>query len=123
MTRHNRQALQNFPDELGRFKTIHTDLVGPLEESDGWRYILTIRDRGTGFLVSVPLPDKTALSVVEAFTHHYIAKFGVPQTIISDNGGEFIAHAFGDFCERLGIHHKTTTAYHPQAQGAIERIH
>ena len=123
VSRHNRQALQNFPDDPGRFKVIHADLVGPLEESVGWRYILTIRDRGTGFLISAPLPDKTATSVVDAFSLHYIAKFGVPQIIISDNGGEFIAHAFGDFCERLGIHHKTSTAYHPQAQGAIERIH
>ena len=123
VTRHNRQALQNYPSDPGRFKTIHADLVGPLQESDGSRYILTIRDRGTGFLVSAPLPDKTAASVVTAFSHHYVAKFGVPQVIITDNGGEFIAHVFGELCEQLGVCHKTTTAYNPQAQGAIERVH
>ena len=123
VTRHNRQALQNYPNNPGRLKVIHTDLVGPLQSSDDFRYILTIRDRGTGFLVSAAIPDKTASSVVQAFTNHFIAKFGVPQTIISDNGKEFIAHAFEDLCEKLGIVHKTTTAYNPKCQGAIERIH
>lgn len=123
VTRHNRQALQNYPNNPGRFKIVHTDLVGPLQSSDNFRYILTIRDRGTGFIVSAAISDKTASSVVQAFTNHYIAKFGVPQTIVSDNGGEYISHVFGDLCDRLGIIHKTTTAYNPKCQGAIERIH
>ena len=82
-----------------------------------------MRDRGTGFIISAPLANKMSHTVVQAFKHHYIGKFGVPQIIISDNWSEFIAHLFQEMCENFGIHHKTTTAYNPKAQGAIERVH
>ena len=123
VSRHNRQALHNFPGNYGRFNTVHLDLVGPLPPSDGYRYILTMRDRGTGLLVAAPLPDKTSSAMAEAFVSHFLGHYGVPATVISDNGREFVSQLFEELCCTLGIRHKTTTAYHPQSNGALERIH
>ena len=123
ITRHNRQRLQNYPGNPARLHSIHIDLVGPLEESDGCRYILTARDRGSGLISTAAIPDKTSKSVIEALTEHYISHYGVPAVVISDNGREFTSNEFGDFCKTVGIHHKRTTAYHPQSNGHIERIH
>ena len=123
ITRHNRQSLSNFPSEPGRLNILHIDLVGPLPNIQRFAYIVTIRDRNTGFLVTAPIPNKTSEIVIEAIEVHFISKFGIPETIITDQGREFVSHKFSAFCERLGIWHKTTTAYHPQAQGKIERMH
>ena len=123
ISRHNRQRLVNYPQNYSRFHTIHVDLVGPLDDSEGFRFILTMRDRGTGYLITAPLTDKSAMTVTDALSHHLIGKFGVPVEIISDNGREFVSHVFKDFCRSMGIIHKTITAYHPQAQGIIERVH
>jgi hypothetical protein len=82
-----------------------------------------MRDRNTGFLVTAPLQSKTSEAVIGAIEVNFISKFGIPEVIITDQGREFISHMFFAFCKNLGILHRSTTAYHPQANGKIERIH
>ena len=123
ITRHNRQSLSNFPSEPGRLNILHIDLVGPLPNTHRYAYIITMRDRNTGFLVTAPLQSKTSESVIGAIEVNFISKFGIPEVIITDQGREFISHMFLAFCKHLGISHRNTTAYHPQANGKIERIH
>ena len=123
ITRHNRQNLSNFPSEPGRLNILHVDLVGPLPNTHRFPYVITMRDRNTGFLVTAPLSNKTSELVIEAIEMHFLAKFGIPEAIITDQGGEFISHKFLAFCTNLGIVHRRINAYHPQAQGKIERMH
>ena len=82
-----------------------------------------MKERGTGLLCAAPLPDKSAKSVQTAFLHHYIGYYGVPTTVITDNGREFTAGLFRDFCECHGIQQKFVTACHPAANGIVERVH
>jgi cold shock CspA family protein len=123
ITRHNRQSLSNFPSEPGRLNILHIDLVGPIPNTHRFPYIITMRDRNTGFLVTAPLQNKTSELVIEAIEVNFLAKFGIPEAIITDQGGEFTSHIFFAFCINLGIVHRKVNAYHPQAQGKIERIH
>ena len=124
ISRHSRQKLQFFPSGFRRLSAVHVDLMGPLPvSSDYSKYVLTMRDRETGFLVTSALTDKTASSVVTALKSNFISSFGVPGLIISDNGREFTSNEFETFCTDLGINHKFVTSYHPQANGMIERIH
>ena len=122
ISRHNRASLVNYPGNNERLQVLHLDVV-TLTPSDGNRYVLTMRDRGTGLICAAPLRDKTAESVKNAFLTHYIGHYGVPATVITDNGREFNSALFRDFCTCCGIHQKFITAYHPQANGAIERVH
>ena len=123
VTRHNRQSFSNFPDEPGRLNILHVDLVGPLPSVVGCPYILTMRDRNTGFLITTALEAKTSEKVIAAIEQNCLAKFGVPDTFITDQGREFCSQRFSLFCASLGINHRQTNAYHPQANGFIERIH
>ena len=123
ITRHMRQQLQNFPPNYERLSTFHIDLVGPLPVSEDFKYVLTMRDRGTGYSLATPLRDKTALSVTEGIRQHLIGTMGIPRTLISDNGGEFVGALFQDFCDDFGIQHRFTTPYHPQCNGLVERLH
>ena len=51
VTKHNRQALENFPDNPKRLSIVHIDVVGPLHpEVQEFKYLLTMRDRNTGFI-------------------------------------------------------------------------
>ena len=124
ISRHTRQKLQFFPTDFRRLATIHVDLMGPLPVSDDYtKYVVTMRDRRTGFLTTAAVTDKSATSVVSALRNHFISSFGVPAIIISDNGREFNSNEFQAFCTDLGINHKFVTCYHPQANGMVERIH
>ena len=49
-----------------------------------------------------------------------ICRFGIPLTIISDNGRQFDSQAFRDFCSGLGIKNQFSSPRHPQANGQME---
>ncbi len=103
---------------------MHVDFVGPLPASEaGYLYIFTIIDRTTRWLEAVPLKDISTASCIEAFLASLVSRFGVPETVTSDRGAQFSAASWASFCDWLGICHAMTTAYHPQANGLVERAH
>ena len=106
-----------------RFSALHLDLVGPLPESEGCTYLLTIIDRYSRWLEAVPLSDMTAKSCARALIRHWISRYGVPDTIVTDQGRQFTSDLWNELTVILGIVKKRTTAYHPQANGMIERQH
>ena len=52
---------------------------------------------------------------------HWIAIFGPPKKIFSDNGGEFIGDSFVEICEQFNIKFKTTASESPWSNGLCER--
>jgi transposase InsO family protein len=48
-------------------------------------------------------------------------KFGVPNNIITDNGTQFTAMEFKDFCVDLGIKINYASVSQPQSNGQVER--
>ena len=89
------------------------DLVDPLPVSRENRFILTMRDRGSGFLIATPIVTKHFATVLERIEEHFIAKFGVPREVVTDNAKEFCSNILKAFTEDLGMKHKYSTAYHP----------
>ena len=58
----------------------------------------------------------------KVFLRYWIAVFGAPNKVFSDNGGEFVGEAFHEMCERFNIKIQTTTpAYSPGSNGVCER--
>ncbi len=53
----------------------------------------------------------------------WIQRFRVPTTITSDRGPQFTSALWDSLCRLLSIKHSPTTAYHPQANGLVERFH
>jgi len=110
------------PDQ--QFEHVHVDLVGPLPcTSAGQRYILTVIDRTTRWPEAAPLSGISAQEVTDCFLATWVARFGVPRTVTTDCGTQFTSSTWKCMCERLGILHNTTTSYHPQANGIVERMH
>ncbi|MEL7340008.1 MAG: RNase H-like domain-containing protein, partial [Bacteroidota bacterium] len=121
--RHNRASIIRISNDVPKFSTIHIDLVGPLPVNRGCRYLLTMIDRFSRWPEVVPIPDITTETVCNAFLMHWVARFGVPETIVTDRGGQFEGHMFNKLMRVLGVRHTRTTAYHPQSNGLIERFH
>ncbi len=106
------------------FDEICCDLVGPLPVTDDEnKYILTIMDRFSRYVVAVPLVTKDAEIVAQAIVTHWIYVYGPPKRILSDNGTEFTAAVFKLIMKTMNIKQSFCTIYHPEANGMIERFH
>jgi hypothetical protein len=53
----------------------------------------------------------------------WIQRFSVPSAITSDRGPQFTSAVWSALCSLLNITRSTTTAYHPQSNGIVERFH
>ena len=106
-----------------RFQSIHVDLVGPLPVSNGMTYIFTIVDRFTRWPDALPLPNSVTSTCASALLLHWVARFGVPDEITSDRGPQFTSLLWQELHKLMGTSNNNTTAYHPQANGMVERLH
>lgn len=106
-----------------RFSHIHVDLVGPLPSSQGATHLLTVIDRTSRWLEALPLTSTTATAVADALIAGWISRFGVPAELTSDRGVQFTSEVWATLMSKLGVKHTMTTAYHPQANGMVERSH
>lgn len=123
VVRHTRSPVNTIPIPPARFRHIHIDIVGPLPSSDGFRYIVTMVDRFTRWPEAFPITDITALTVARCFVANYIARFGVPDVITTDQGSQFESKLLLSLTQLIGTHRIRTTPYHPQANGMVERFH
>jgi cleavage and polyadenylation specificity factor subunit 1 len=118
-----RAPLQEFSLPDSRFSHIHIDLVGPLPPSQGNTHLLTVIDRFTRWPEAIPLQKTDTESCARAFITNWVARYGVPEHITSDRGPQFVSNLWSTMAEFLGIKLHPTTAYHPQANGLVERFH
>jgi transposase InsO family protein len=124
VTRQPREPVHPSAIPKRRFSHVHVDLVGPLPVSaNGYMYMLTMIDRTSRWLEAAPLKGISSASCVEAFLSTWVARFGMPETLTSDRGAQFTLATWMSFCSGLGIKQAMTTAYHPQANGLMERAH
>ena len=50
------------------------------------------------------------------------ARYGLPKTIVTDNGTQFTSSVFESFCRNNGISHKRSAPYHPSTNGEAVRF-
>lgn len=104
------------------WEVVSVDIVGPLPRSKkGFRYILVASDYFSKFTLLFPLRQATAKEVCEVLEKQLILLFGPPETIISDNGSQFISQPFRELLREHNIRSWYTSRYHPQANPA-ERV-
>ena len=97
--------------------------MGPLPEThDGNKYVLVIIDFFSKFAEAFPLPNMEAVTVANKLVNEYIARYGVPLEIHSDQGRQFESGLFSEVCQLLDIKKTRTTPYHPASNGATERM-
>lgn len=105
------------------FKYVHIDIVGPLPARSDYQYIVTMIDRYSRWPEAIPISDMTARTVAKAVVENWIARYGCPEVITTDQGRQFESRLFEELLKFTGCERIRTTAFHPAANGMIERWH
>lgn len=102
---------------------ILVDCVGPLPKTKhGKQYLLTIMCASTQFPEANPLRSISDGKITKSLTN-FFSMVGLPKVVQSDQGSNFTSRIFRQAMNSLGIKTVTSSAYHPQSQGAPERFH
>nr|VZI39302.1 unnamed protein product [Spirometra erinaceieuropaei] len=121
--RHKKSPPDTFPSPDARFSHVHLDVVGPLPPSNGFTHLLTCVDRYTRWAEAIPLPNTQTETIVKAFVRRWVAMFGTSSTFTTDRGAQFESALFQTLLNFFGCTRIRTTAYHPAANGTMERFH
>lgn len=104
------------------FQHIYLDYLGPYPRSSrGNTHMLVILDHLTKFPIFTPLRHANTTLTIEALEKLVFSVFNVPETVLTDNGSQFLSHQFKSFLENYGIRHLTTPVYSAQSN-ASERL-
>ena len=116
-------TLQNAPG-LAVMQKFHCDLTGPHPRSkNGFVYLLTGICCFTKYLITVPIRDKTALTVAKALVKNVYLIYGAVELQIHDQGTEFCIEVLKNVSRLMGIQDLKTTSYRASVNGAIEVTH
>ena len=90
------------------------DMIGKLPRSSkgGHVYLLVTVDKFTKWIEAMPVTNQKGKTAVKFF-ESIVYRFGVPHSIITDNGSNFISKEFQDFYEDLGINITYASVAHP----------
>ena len=96
------------------------DLMELPRSEDNRKNALVLIDVFTGFVVLRALRDKRASTIARELWDIFTL-IGPPQIIQSDRGTEFVNEIVDALMKHEGVNHRVITAYHPQADGKVER--
>jgi hypothetical protein len=98
------------------------DLLGPLPPAQGnLKYVVVTVEYFSKWIEAKPLATITSVTVQKFFWQNIVCRFGVPKAITVDNGTQFDAEAFKEFCEQIGTKIHFASVRHPESNGLVER--
>jgi hypothetical protein len=119
-----RAPLQETDSQFHPWDKLYLDIVGPMPITEkGHKYILTCQDNLSKYLVAIPMFSQTAEEVASNCMRCVILQYGIPSSIVTDQGTQFMGDIFKRLCKLLKIHKLNTSAYHPESNGSLERAH
>ncbi|GFO12379.1 Pol polyprotein [Plakobranchus ocellatus] len=86
------------------------EIGGVLEQTSRWPEV-------------IPLSGISSTDCAKALIRNWISRFGVPLDVTSDRETQFTSTLWGEIANQLGVQLHRTTAYHPQFNGLVERLH
>jgi transposase InsO family protein len=96
--------------------------VGPLPKSSrgGHTYLLVAVDKFSKWIEAVPVTNQEETTSVKFF-ESITCRYGVPNSIITDNGTNFTSGKFQEFAKELGIKIKYASVAHPKSNRQVEK--
>ncbi|CAM8900224.1 unnamed protein product [Rhodiola kirilowii] len=94
--------------------------MGPFPVSCGYSYILVAVDYVSKWVEAKATRCDDAKTVIDFLRTNIFCRYRVPKAIISDQGTHFCNRMMASTLKHYHVHHRTSTAYHPQTNGQAE---
>ena len=94
----------------------------PPSKRSGAPTIMVITDRLFKGVIFEPMTGTTSEETAKALLWCLIRHHGLPRAIVSDRGTQFVGYMWKRTCELLGVQRRLSTAFHPETDGATERM-
>ena len=105
------------------WQTVAVDLCGPFPETErGNTEILVIADHFTRWYDAIPIPDGSAKTVAQVLDERVFSYYGIPETLHSDQGPQFVSDILLECCKLWGCDKTQSSPYHPQGNSVVERL-
>ena len=99
------------------------DIVDPFPKAVGnKRYLLVGTDYFTKWVEAELLANIRDVDIKNFVWKNIVTQFGVPHSLISDNGLQFDSKFFRRYCCELRIMNRYSTPAYPQGNGQVEAI-
>ena len=100
---------------------VHIDHMGPLPATQlGNQHILVMVDAFSKFVWAAAVPDQKTETTANVLVK-WFSEYGIPHTIVSDQGMAFESRLIHSLCNQLKISKLRTTPFRPSANGLAER--
>jgi hypothetical protein len=106
-------------NRAGIWQTLAMDFAGPITKFGGKESIFIVVDMFTMFLDAVVSRDQSAETVSEALQDMF-GRYGVPESVLGDNGGGISAKAVSAALAKFGVHLKNSSPYNPRGNALAE---
>ena len=105
------------------FERVAVDLIGPLipASEEGHKWVLVMVDYATRYPEARALKNIDTENVAEALLDMW-SRVGIPEQVLSDRGTQFLSEVMLEVHRLLSIKGLTTTPYHAQCNGLVERF-
>ena len=113
------QQYMNWPKTESPWERLHLDFAEPFKNK---MWLICIDSHSKFPYVGVMETGQTSAQQTIQVLKDIFSIEGLPRTIVTDNGPQFISNDFEEFCNKHGIQHITSPPYHPPSNGEAERF-
>ena len=97
------------------------DIVGPFPEAPGKvKFLIVAVDYFTKWVEAEPVATISGEKIIKFVWKYIICRFGLPHTIVTDNGKQLVENPFKRWCADQSIRQSFTSVAHPQGNGQTE---
>lgn len=109
--------MKNPPTPCKPLDIVHIDVYAINHKN-----ILTITDKFSKFIAAYTLVAQNSHTIIKSI-RHFISLHGIPKTLVADQGVEFTANLFKDFCSQYDIQLHLTSFAQSTSNAPVERSH
>ncbi len=102
------------------WQKVSIDITGPFHTApQNERFVVVVLDQYSNFPEVLLTGDIKSTRIVQWLSDIF-ARYGNPESLLSDNGPQFVSEEFTSFLARRNIRHQRAAVYNPQENGQVE---